>query len=157
MTLSRRVVFFDVENSSRAEHVERILAHLELMPRPEGTRIIAMGNWRVVGPETADILSRSGAELVHSAPVPRVKDWTDLRIAVAAGIWLGDAAPGDVLEIVTDDQAFDAVGDVAASRGVSYRRVSHRRLVQTGQAPAPQQHRRRRRSHRSRGSGNRAR
>ena len=141
---TRRIVFFDVENSSRAEYIARILEYLELDPRTENTKVIAMGNWRVVGCETAELLARRGAELVHSAPMPRVKDWSDLRIAVAAGVWLGDAAPGDVLEIVTDDQAFDAVGDVAAGYGVQYRRVSHRRLVQTGIAPAATAGRRRR-------------
>jgi hypothetical protein len=111
---SRRIVFFDVENSSRAEHVGRVLAELGLDSGIGSTRIIAMGNWRVVGHETVQLLARSGAQLIHSAPVPGVKDWTDLSIAVAAGVWLGEAAPGDVLEIVTDDQASDAVGDVAA-------------------------------------------
>jgi hypothetical protein len=55
-----------------------------------------------------------------------VKDWSDLRIAVDAGRWLATAYPADVLEIVSDDQAFDAVGDVAASFGVVFRRVSAR-------------------------------
>ncbi len=143
---ARRIVFFDVENSSRAQHVSRVLEHLELVPRTTNTRIVAMGNWRVVGHETAALLAGHGAELIHSAPAPRVKDWTDLRIAVAAGVWLGGASPGDVLEIVTDDQAFDAVGDLAANLGVHYRRISHRRLVASGQAPA--EPRRRRRSRR---------
>jgi hypothetical protein len=142
---ARRIVFFDVENSSRAEHVGRVLEYLRLDAHAERTKIVAMGNWRVVGPDTAELLSRRGAELVHSAPAARVKDWTDLRIAVAAGVWLGDARPGDMLDIVTDDQAFDAVGDVAASHGVLFRRVSHRRLVETGRAPAGSRRRRRHR------------
>ena len=49
---------------------------------------------------------------MHSAPSTGVRDWSDLRIAVAAGIWLAAARPGDVIEIVSDDRAFDAVGDV---------------------------------------------
>ena len=32
------------------------------------------------------------------------------------------------MEIVSDDRAFDAVGDVAAGLGVSFRRLSYRRL-----------------------------
>jgi hypothetical protein len=124
-----RAVIFDVENSSRAEHVGRVLAHLGL-ERPDGnTRLLAIGNWGVVGQDTARLLAGHGAELVHSAPAFGVKDWTDMRIAVTAGMWLGDARPGDVLEIVTDDQAFDAVGDVATSHGVTFHRLSYRTLV----------------------------
>jgi len=37
---------------------------------------------------------------------------------------LGGARPGDALEIVSDDRAFDAVGDVASTLGVSFRRLS---------------------------------
>jgi len=66
---------------------------------------------------------------VHTAPAFGVKDWSDLRIAVTAGIWLAGARPGDVLDIITDDQAFDAVGDVAAGRGVDFHRLSYRALV----------------------------
>ena len=130
---TRRAVFFDVENSSRAEHVSRMLQHLELGELGRETQLVAVGNWRVVGLDTARLLSRHGARLVHSAPAFGVKDWSDLRIAVAAGIWLGDSRPGDVLEVITDDQAFDAVGDVAASRGVSFRRLSYRSLVEAKQ------------------------
>ncbi len=132
----RRVVIFDVENSSRVEHVTRMLEHLELGKVDRATRIMAVGNWGVIGPETAKLLSHHGAELVHTAPAFGVKDWSDLRIAVGAGIWLGEACPGDVLEIITDDQAFDAVGDVAASRGVVFRRLSYRSLV-AGRKIAP--------------------
>ena len=130
---TRRAVFFDVENSSRAEHVSRMLQHLELGELGRETQLVAVGNWRVVGLDTARLLSRHGARLVHSAPAFGVKDWSDLRIAVAAGIWLGDSRPGDVLEVITDDQAFDAVGDVAASCGVSFRRLSYRSLVEAKQ------------------------
>src|SRR5207237_8556093 len=77
-----------------------------------------------------------GAQLLHSAPSVGVKDWSDLRIAVAAGVWLGTARPGDVLEVISDDRAFDAVGDVATSLGITFRRLSYRRL--TGMAaPMP--------------------
>ena len=37
-------------------------------------------------------------------------------------------APRDLIEIVSDDRAFDAVGDVAASLGIEFRRLSYRRL-----------------------------
>ena len=140
----RRAIFFDVENSSRAEHVDRVLTHLGLRERDRGTRLLAIGNWAVVGQETARLLAGSGAELIHSAPAFGVKDWTDLRIAVAAGMWLGDARPGDVLEIITDDQAFDAVGDVAVGRGIRFHRLSYRGLVAAGRIEVAASARRRR-------------
>jgi hypothetical protein len=118
-------VFFDVENGSRFDRVASLLSFLGL-PAGGRTSVFAVGNWRVVGLETAQLLSRAGAVLVHSAPQCGVKDWSDLRIAVDAGRWLATAYPADVLEIVSDDQAFDAVGDVAASLGVVFRRVSAR-------------------------------
>ena len=126
---TRRVIFFDVENTSRAEHIQRVLTHLGLDWSTRATELVAVGNWRVIGHDTARLLARHGAELVHSAPSVGVRDWSDLRIAVAAGVWLAGARPGDGMEIVTDDQAFDAVGDVAASLGVGFRRLSYRALL----------------------------
>jgi len=137
-------VFFDVENSNRLEHAQRMLSYLGL-DRPGSTaRIVAIGNWRVVSQQTARLFARHGAELVHSAPSAGVKDWSDMRIAAVVGLWLGTARPGDVVEIVTDDQAFDAVGDVAANVGVAFRRCSHRRLVEEGFAARPRSSGRRR-------------
>jgi len=124
-----RAVIFDVENSSRVEHIARMLEHLGLGTLDRQTRLMAVGNWGVIGYDTARLLARHGAELVHTAPAFGVKDWSDLRIAVTAGIWLAGARPGDVLDIITDDQAFDAVGDVAAGRGVDFHRLSYRALV----------------------------
>jgi hypothetical protein len=83
----------------------------------------------VIGHDTARLLAGHGAQLLHSAPSVGVKDWSDLRIAVAAGVWLGTARPGDILEIITDDRAFDAVGDVATGLGVAFRRLSYRGLT----------------------------
>lgn len=140
-----RAIIFDVENSSRAEHVERVLTHLRLREHDGRTRLFAIGNWAVVSQETARLLGSLGAELIHSAPPFGVKDWTDLRIGVAAGVWLGYARPGDALAIITDDQAFDAVGDVAAGLGITFHRLSYRALVAT-QAIEPGQSPRRRRS-----------
>ena len=132
---SRRAVFFDVENTSHAPHVERTLRHLGLDRRSARTDFLAVGNWRVIGLDIGRILSRAGAQLVHSAPATGVRDWSDLRIAVSAGVWLGAARPGDRIEIVSDDRAFDAVGDVAAALGVEFHRLSHRAL---SGAPAPE-------------------
>src|SRR5207249_2897844 len=53
------------------------------------------------------------------------------------GVWLGGARPGDVLEIVSDDRAFDAVGDVASTLGVSFKRLSYRALIGAHAAVLP--------------------
>jgi len=131
---ARRAIFVDVENSSRADHISRVLDHLAIDRQGRRVELIAVGNWRVIGADSARLLARRGAHLVHSAPSTGVRDWSDLRIAVSAGVWLGSARPGDLIEIISDDRAFDAVGDVAAVLGVEYRRLSYRGL--TGQAPS---------------------
>src|SRR5207249_11816692 len=113
----------------RVDHTARMLEHLGLGTLDRETRLMGVGNWGVIGYDTARLLARHGAQLLHTAPAFGVKDWSDLRIAVTAGIWLAGAQPGDVLDIITDDQAFDAVGDVAAGRGVDFRRLSYRALV----------------------------
>ena len=125
----RRAIFFDVENSSRPEHISRVIEHLAMDRQGRRTDFVAVGNWRVIGTDTARLLARHGAQLVHSAPATGVRDWSDLRIAVASGVWLASARPGDILEIVSDDRAFDAVGDVSASLGIAFRRLSYRGLV----------------------------
>ena len=160
----RRAIFVDVENSSRADHVSRVLDHLAIDRQDRRVDLIAVGNWRVIGADSARLLARRGAHLVHSAPSTGVKDWSDLRIAVSAGVWLGSARPGDLIEIISDDRAFDAVGDVAALLGVEYRRLSHRGLTGASsivepveaEAPAPREgsgRRGRRGRRRGRGSG----
>jgi hypothetical protein len=124
----RRAIFLDVENTSRAQHLAHVIDHLGVDPWDRRTELVAVANWRVVGHEAARLLAARGAHLVHSAPSTGVRDWSDLRIAVAAGIWLAAARPGDIIEIVSDDRAFDAVGDVAASLGIEFRRLSYRRM-----------------------------
>ena len=161
---NRRAVFFDVENTSRPEHVESVLRHLALDRFSVRLDLIAVGNWRVIGHETARILAERGAQCVHSAPSVGVRDWSDLRIAVAAGVWLAGARPGDVIDIISDDQAFDAVGDVAASLGVAFRRLSYRRMagisrdapVAEEPAGTPRGRRSRRGGRRRRGGGGRS-
>src|SRR5439155_1113964 len=101
------------------------------------TDFVAVGNWRVIGHDTARLLARHGAHLVHSAPSVGVRDWSDLRIAVSAGVWLASARPAAVIEIVSDDRAFDAVGDVAASLGITFRRLSYRTLAGAPAAEIP--------------------
>ena len=135
---SRRAIFFDVENTSRAEHISRVIAHLAVDRGGRRTDFFAVGNWRVIGHDTARLLARHGAQLVHSAPSVGVRDWSDLRIAVASGVWLASARADDVIEIVSDDRAFDAVGDVAASLGVSFRRLSYRALLGMPAADVPE-------------------
>src|SRR5881398_393890 len=132
---SRRAIFYDVENASHPAHIARVIEHLAIDPLGGRTEFVAVGNWRVIGTDTARLLARQGAQLVHSAPSTGVKDWSDLRIAVSAGVWLAGARPGDVLEIVSDDRAFDAVGDVAAALGIAFRRLSYRTLTGTPQEP----------------------
>ncbi|HXU87679.1 MAG TPA: hypothetical protein VFQ62_02420 [Methylomirabilota bacterium] len=135
---SRRAIFFDVENTSRAEHISRVISHLAVDRGERRTEFFAVGNWRVIGHDTARLLARHGAQLVHSAPSVGVRDWSDLRIAVASGVWLASARATDMIEIVSDDRAFDAVGDVAASLGVTFRRLSYRGLLGMPVAELPE-------------------
>jgi hypothetical protein len=133
---TRRAIFLDVENTSRPQDLAQIMDHLAVNHRDAATDLVAVANWKVVSQDAARMLARMGAHLVHSAPSTGVRDWSDLRIAVAAGIWLAGARSGDVMEIVSDDRAFDAVGDVAASLGIAFRRLSYRRLGR-GDGPEP--------------------
>ncbi|OGK86204.1 MAG: hypothetical protein A2050_05640 [Candidatus Rokubacteria bacterium GWA2_73_35] len=131
----RRAIFYDVENASRAQHIARVIERLAVDRLGRRIDFVAVGNWKVIGQDTARLFAQHGAQLVHSAPSTGVKDWSDLRIAVTAGVWLAGARPGDLLEIVSDDRAFDAVGDVAAGLGIAFRRLSSRQLAG---APAPE-------------------
>src|SRR5206468_11593161 len=109
----RRAVFFDVENTSHSGHIERVIEHLALDRVGRRTEFVAVGNWRVIGPDTARLLARHGAQLVHSAPSAGVKDWSDLRIAVSAGVWLAADRHWDEIEIMSCVSALYAVGVVA--------------------------------------------
>ena len=55
---SRRVVFFDVENTSRMQHIGRVIDHLALDRVGTRTDFIAVGNWRVIGHDTGRLLAR---------------------------------------------------------------------------------------------------
>ena len=125
---NRHAIFFDVENTSNPAHIERVVGRLAIDHVGRSTEFFAVGNWRVIGHETGRVLARFGAQLLHSAPSTGVRDWSDLRIAVSAGVWLAGAHAGDVLEIVSDDRAFDAVGDVAAALGITFHRLTARTL-----------------------------
>jgi hypothetical protein len=156
---TRHAIFFDVENTSHPGHIERVIERIAIDHLGRSTEFYAVGNWRVIGHETARLLARHGAQLVHSAPSTGVRDWSDLRIAVSAGVWLAGAHPGDVIEIVSDDRAFDAVGDVAAALGITFHRLTARTLGSA--APAEPAHaappdRARRRGGRQRRYGGRA-
>jgi hypothetical protein len=137
---ARRAIFLDVENTSRPQHLAHVVDHLAVSHPDCQTELVAVANWKVVSHDSARLLAKMGAHLVHSAPSTGVRDWSDLRIAVAAGIWLAAARPGDSIEIVSDDRAFDAVGDVAASLGIGFRRLSYRQLIgeDGAEAPAPE-------------------
>ena len=121
----RRAIFIDVENTSSEEALLAALDQIGFDRVGSTTELVAVGNWRVIGAHVARMLAQRGARLVHTAPAPGVKDWSDLSIAVAAGTWLGRARPGDTIEIVSADRAFDAVGDASAALGVTYRRVAY--------------------------------
>jgi len=83
---TRHAIFFDVENTSHPGHIERVIERLAIDHLGRSTEFYAVGNWRVIGHETARLLARHGAQLVHSAPSTGVRDWSDLRIAVSAGV-----------------------------------------------------------------------
>src|SRR2546427_6093394 len=155
---TRHPIFFDVENTSHPGHIERVIERLAIDHLGRSTEFYAVGNWRVIGHETARVLARHGAQLLHSAPSTGVRDWSDLRIAVSAGVWLAGARPGDVLEVVSDDRAFDAVGDVAAALGITFHRLTARTLGGAAPEPAPAAppERGRRRTGRRRRHGSRA-
>jgi len=144
--LSHRAIFIDVENTSSEAALFEVLESLKIDRREQPVELTAVGNWRTIGPLVGRRLGALGARLVHSAPARGVRDWSDLWIAVAAGCWLGQASAGDVLEIISNDRAFDAVGDAAAARGVVFRRLEHQRGAVTAEPPPEP-----RRPHRTRG------
>jgi hypothetical protein len=133
----RRAVFIDVENTSSEAALIGALDQLEIDRATVSTELVAVGNWRVIGQHVARMLAQRGARLLHTAPATGVKDWSDLSIAVAAGIWLGRAHPGDQIEIVSADRAFDAVADAAANLGVKFRRLTYGPLSGLAEAIAP--------------------
>ncbi|MGH7790062.1 MAG: hypothetical protein ACRERC_24555, partial [Candidatus Binatia bacterium] len=108
--VKRRLIFIDVENTSSEESLIEVLDDLHIDRTVQTIEVVAVGNWRAAGQRLGRRLASLGAQLVHSAPVTGVKDWSDLWIAVAAGVWIGQASPGDQLEIISNDRAFDAVG-----------------------------------------------
>lgn len=132
----RHAVYIDVENTSSEHALITVLDALAIDRAVRPTELFAVGNWRAVGQHVGRRLGAMGAQLVHSAPARGVRDWSDLWIAVAAGCWLGQSRPGDLLEIISNDRAFDAVGDAAAARGVIFRRIQHRRDAAAGRETA---------------------
>jgi hypothetical protein len=121
----QRAIFIDVENTSSEAALIGALDQLGIDHATMPTELVAVGNWRVIGQHVARMLAQRGARLLHTAPATGVKDWSDLSIAVAAGIWLGRAQPGDQIEIVSADRAFDAVADAAVNLGVKFRRLTY--------------------------------
>jgi hypothetical protein len=121
----RRAVFIDVENTSSEAALIGALEQLVIDRQAQPTEVMAVGNWRVISHQVARMLAQRGARLLHSAPATGVKDWSDLAIAVHAGIWLGRSSPGDVIEIISADRAFDAVADAAMSLGVVCHRLTY--------------------------------
>jgi len=97
----RRAIFIDVENTSSEEALLAALDQIGFDRVGSTTELVAVGNWRVIGAHVARMLAQRGARLVHTA------------------------RPGDTIEIVSADRAFDAVGDASAALGVTYRRVAY--------------------------------
>ncbi|MBI1815940.1 MAG: NYN domain-containing protein [Deltaproteobacteria bacterium] len=126
---ARRAIFIDVENTSSEVDLMRVIDALAVDRTVQPTEVTAVGNWKSVAQGLARRLAALGAQLVHSAPATGVRDWSDLWIAVAAGCWLGQSSPGDRLEIISADRAFDAVGDLAAVRGVTFQRLSYKTVA----------------------------
>jgi hypothetical protein len=133
----RRAIFIDVENTSGEAALLGALDQLGIDRTTMPTELVAVGNWRVIGQHVARMLAQRGARLLHTAPATGVKDWSDLSIAVAAGIWLGRAKPGDHIDIVSADRAFDAVADAAVNLGVNFRRLTYGPLSGLAEAITP--------------------
>lgn len=155
----RRVVFIDVENTSSEAALLGALDQLQIDRSTSPTDLFAVGNWRVIGQHVARMLAQRGARLLHTAPATGVKDWSDLSIAVAAGIWLGRAQPTDQIEIISADRAFDAVADAAANLGVKFRRLTYgptsglAEAITAAEQASDTKHRRRRGGRSRRGGG----
>lgn len=149
-SVPRRAIFVDVENTSSEADLVRAIESLRVDYVAQSTELTAVGNWRTAGQRVGRRLASLGARLVHSAPVAGVRDWSDLWIATAAGVWLGQARPGDTLEIISDDRAFDAVADVSLALGVTFHRISHRSGPITESSDAPEERPRPRSSRRRR-------
>lgn len=141
----RRTIFIDVENTSDEAELAAALDQLAIDRLAQPTDIVAVGNWRVAGQRMGRRLAALGVQLVHSAPATGVRDWSDLWIAVAAGMRIGRGEPGDTLEIISDDKAFDAVGDAAASLGIAFRRIALHKPRAAAPVAATKAPRRRRR------------
>jgi hypothetical protein len=133
----QRAIFIDVENTSSEAALLGALDQLGIDHTKMPTELVAVGNWRVIGQHVARMLAQHGARLLHTAPATGVKDWSDLSIAVAAGIWLGRAEPDDQIEIVSADRAFDAVADAAVNLGVKFRRLTYGPLSGLAEAISP--------------------
>jgi len=157
--LLHRSIFIDVENTSSQAALLDVLESLQIDRATQVVQLTAVGNWRMISQQMGRELAQLGARLVHSAPARGVRDWSDLWIAVAAGSWIATASPGDILEIISNDRAFDAVGDAAAARGIVYNRVPHRRgaaAPKSSTAAAPARRQRSRRPRRSRATADAA-
>lgn len=127
--LPRRAIFVDVENSSNETELMRVLDHLEIDRMKHRVELTGVGNWKALGTRFARTLGKVGAQLLHTAPPAGVRDWSDLWIAVSIGRWIAHAQPGDLLDVVSDDRAFDAIADAASAAGVTFRRLSYRSLT----------------------------
>ena len=74
----RRGIFFDVENTSRAADISRVVSHLALDWQGWTTEFLAVGNWRVIGHDTARLLAQPSLKSSFKRPMI----WVDLFILV---------------------------------------------------------------------------
>ena len=120
---ARHLLVVDVDESSGVDEIARLLADLEPRILRADTELLAVGDWRALVDEAAALLVRRGVRLVPSAPHLDRGSRRGVPIAVAIGLWLSGSAPGAALEILSEDHAFDTVGEVATSRGAIFRRL----------------------------------
>ena len=112
---------------------------LESGPEPgRRTDFVAVGNWRVIGHDTCP-LARPPRRPPHPqravrrcARLERSQDRRRRRrVAGECARW------GTCSRSSASDRAFDAVGDVAASLGIDFRRLSHQGITGATEARAP--------------------
>ena len=60
----RRAIFLDVENTSRPQHLARVIDHLAVHRTDCHTELVAVANWKVVSQESARLLARADRKSV---------------------------------------------------------------------------------------------
>ena len=84
----------DVENSSRADHVSRVLDHLAIDRQDRRVDLIAVGNWRVIGADSARLLARLAMSDKQVAALKGDINLKKAELDKASKKSCGSAAPG---------------------------------------------------------------